>query len=170
MAAGALPLKDVPTRWNSKELAIRRAIKVRATIKIFCIRYRGDKCPQIDDNAFRILELIQPALKVFKNITLTYSESTATIHHAISNLHDDITDLRSLHDQVSMTEARQASYLAAVGKLEKYLLLLLQNNWVCAAFALNPPNRAAVLRALFETYRDTLNDTDLSHRYEEVVQ
>jgi hypothetical protein len=126
--AHSLPLKDVPTRWNSKEMAIRRVLALRATIKTFCIRYRSEGCPQLTDDALRIRELIQRALRIFANLTKTYSESTSNTHLAISDLHDAITELRTMHDHVSLTEARKESYLAAVGKLQKYLLELLKND------------------------------------------
>lgn len=167
---GILPLKDVPTRWNSREAAIQRILKLRATIKVFCIRYKCERCPQLADDTFRILGLIQPALAVFRHLTLTYSESTANIHLAIGDLHDSITELRQMHDHVSLTEARRKSYNQAVSKLEKYLLLLLNNNWACAAFALDPMNREAGLERLFETYATAFDDPSLKLRFDEVVE
>ncbi|KAJ9091563.1 hypothetical protein QFC20_007606 [Naganishia adeliensis] len=118
---GILPLRDVPTRWNSKEATIRRILTWPATIKTFCIRYKNESCPQLGDDTFRILELIQPALVVFANLTFTYSEPTANVHLAINDLHDAITELVRMHDHASLIEERQPSYQAAVGKLEKYL-------------------------------------------------
>jgi hypothetical protein len=109
-------------------------------------------------------------LAVFAHLTATYSQANASIHHAINDLHDSITELRAMHDHVSLTPARKGPYLQAVGKLEKYLRLLLKNNWACAAFALDPINRADGLKSLLETYEVALDDSSLSNRYEEVVK
>ncbi|KAI5454309.1 hypothetical protein NCC49_004367 [Naganishia albida] len=105
-APNCLPLKDVPTRWNSKEAAIRRILKLRATVKTFCMRYKSEHCPQLTDDAFRILELIQPDLAVFARLTATYSP-TSNIHIAIGDLHDSITDLKTMHDHISLTAGRR---------------------------------------------------------------
>lgn len=74
-----------------------------------------------------------------------------------------------MHDHISLIEERQSSYQAAVGKLEKYLYKLLQNDWVCAAFALDPINRGAGLRTLFDTYSTLFEDGNLQYRYDHVV-
>ncbi|KAJ9091495.1 hypothetical protein QFC21_007195 [Naganishia friedmannii] len=165
---GTLPMKDVPTRWNSREAAVQRILKFRATIKVFCIRFKCERCPQLGNDTFRVLELIQPALAVFRHLTMTYSEATASIHLAIGDLHDSITELRKMHDHVSLTEARQTSYNQAISKLEKYFSLLLKDNWACPAFALDLMNRAAGLQRLFETYAAAFDDPSLKLRFDEV--
>ena len=46
---------------------------------------------------------------------------------------------------------------------------VLQNDWACAAFALDPINRVDGLRTLFETYAVVFPDAGLESRFDEVV-
>lgn len=59
---GLLPLKDVVTRWNSKEAAIKRVLRLRATVESFTTRDTREKCPRFDKKVFVALERIQPTL------------------------------------------------------------------------------------------------------------
>ncbi|KAJ9116313.1 hypothetical protein QFC22_004753 [Naganishia vaughanmartiniae] len=60
---GLLPLKDVQTRWYSKEAAIARVIRLRKTVVAIHTR-TGSKCPRFTKQDFEALEIIQPTLMV----------------------------------------------------------------------------------------------------------
>lgn len=47
---------------------------------------------------------------------------------------------------------RSRSFKAAAAKIRKYMLRFLENNWVCAAYALSPENRAICLQAIRKAY------------------
>jgi hypothetical protein len=62
---GLLPRKDVVTRWNSKEAAIARVLRLRATVGSFTTRVISDKFPRFTTKVFDALERGQPTLKSF---------------------------------------------------------------------------------------------------------
>lgn len=138
---GLLPLKDVVTRWNSKEAAIGRVLRLRATVESFTTRATGGKCPQFKKSTFDALRVIQPTLKVFLNMTQVYSEVGASSYRIIPDLIDAIDQLEEIHSHPSVSAVRRECSDGAVDKLRKYLFKFLQNPWVCAAFALDPTVR-----------------------------
>lgn len=158
-----LPLKDVVTRWNSKEAAIARVLRLRATVEHYTMRTKHKLCPRFSRDDFHALEAIQPSLKVFLDLTQTYSEIGAHSYRIIPDLHDAIEALTKIHSKPSVSKARQASSEKAKTKLRKYLIGFLNNNWVCAAFALDPINREEALKNVFEEY-------SMSERSDKVIE
>ncbi|KAJ9116495.1 hypothetical protein QFC22_001640 [Naganishia vaughanmartiniae] len=150
---GLLPLKDVKTRWNSKEAAISRVIRLRKTIVAFTTR-AGSKCPRFTKQDFDALEIIQPTLKVFLHLTLVHSEVGANAHRILPDLVYAIDKLQELHSHPSVSSSRRQSSDAAVKKLRKYLSRFIKNKWVCAAMALDPTVRQIGLEKLLtEEYK-----------------
>ncbi|KAJ9103168.1 hypothetical protein QFC21_002590 [Naganishia friedmannii] len=56
--SGLLPSKGVKTRWNSKEAAIARVIRLRNTVTAFTTPSPGTKCPRFSKKDFDALEII----------------------------------------------------------------------------------------------------------------
>ncbi|KAJ9112258.1 hypothetical protein QFC22_006342 [Naganishia vaughanmartiniae] len=159
---GLLPLKDVATRWNSKEAAISRVLRLRETVEYFTTRAKSDKCPRFNKKVFDALLRIQPTLQIFLQITLDYSEVGANAYRVLPDLVNAIDQITEIHEHPSVSTARKRSAQAACAKLSKYLERFLQNNWLCAAFALDPTVRQDGLWSLMCAY-------DLQDRYHEVV-
>jgi hypothetical protein len=145
-----LPTRDVPTRWNSKELAIDRVLKLKATILLYCKKSKG--CPAFTEEDFDILGLIQPALRIFANLTAIYSMKEAHAYRVLPDLHNAITKLEELGEDERLTEERSRSFQVAAAKLKKYMTRFLQNDWLCAAYALHPENRESTLERLLDAY------------------
>lgn len=57
-----------------------------------------------------------------------------------------------MHDDIDFTPPRRQSFVAAQEKLEKYLLLMLEKDWGCTAFALDPFNRGEALKGILTAY------------------
>ncbi|KAJ9094029.1 hypothetical protein QFC21_006129 [Naganishia friedmannii] len=76
---------------------------------------------------FAALEIIQPTLKIFLNLTLVHSEVGANAHRIIPDLVNALDDLVRTHDHPSVTHARKESCDAAVDKLKKYLFKFIKN-------------------------------------------
>lgn len=145
-----LPTRDVPTRWNSKELAIDRVLQLQETILLFCRKCPG--CPIFPEETFEILELIQPALKIFANLTATYSAKEANLYRVLPDLHHAISELERMGSDPVLTSNRSKSFNIAAAKIKKYMMRFLQNDWVCAASALAPDNRSISLELLLKAY------------------
>ncbi|KAJ9095036.1 hypothetical protein QFC21_005829 [Naganishia friedmannii] len=139
---GMLPLKDVVTRWNSKEAAIARVLKLRS------------KCPRFTKSTFDTLKLIQPTLKIFLNLTEVYSEVAASSYRIIPDLIHAIDQLEEIHKHPSAAHDRRRCVVEAVARLQKYLNKFVQNPWVCAAFALDPTVREEGLSQLLTVEYD----------------
>lgn len=158
-----LPLKDVVTRWNSKEAAIARVLRLRATIESFTTRAKGKNCPRFNKQVFDALRLIQPSLQVFLGLTQVYSEVGAHAHRIIPELINAMDDLKEYHQHPSVSSVHQNASERAVDKLHKYLQKFLVNKWVCAALALDPAVREEGLQRLLvseyeeEQFDDTTN-------------
>jgi hypothetical protein len=150
---GLLPLKDVVTRWNSKEAAIQRILRLRASVEVFTARETNPKCRRFTRETFAALDIVHPSLKIFLQLTQVYSEVGAHSYRIIPDLINAIDQLRELHSHPSVSAARYESSEAAIKKLNKYLKRFLNNQWVCAAFALDPTVREEGLQALrVDTY------------------
>jgi len=145
---GLLPLKDVVTRWNSKEAAIKRVLRLRETVEAYTRVSTGKKCPRFTKEVFEALSVIQPALKVFLHLTQVYSEVGAHSYRIIPDLINAIEELRELHAHPSVSTVRREASEAAIKKLQKYLNKFLMNKWVCAAFAFDPTVRQEGLEKL----------------------
>lgn len=151
--AANLPLREVDTRWNSVLLAIERAMKLKKTILVFCQRYKNDpKCPAFTNASFDILAMIMPVLSIFKELTSIYSEKTVTVHRILPDLHHALESLREIQEGASMSDARCGPIQQARNKLDKYMKRFINNDWVCAAYALDPENRSESLRNLLAAY------------------
>jgi hypothetical protein len=145
---GLLPLKDVVTRWNSKEAAIARVLRLRATVEIFTTRATSKKCPRFDTATFDALALVQGSLKVFLTLTQVYSGVGAHAYRIIPDLVTAVGDLERIHAHPSVSSARVKSGESAVKKFEKYIWTFIENKWVTAAFALDPSVRELGLEEL----------------------
>jgi hypothetical protein len=161
LSRGNIPLRDVPTRWNSTEAAIRRAILLQDTILAFTNRYHGDHCPRFTKDTFRALQAILPALEIFAQLTARYSTVEANSYRILTDLHVAITTLEDMRSRLPPN--RQPSFRAAIAKLHKYMDRMLENDWVCAAFALDANVKEAGLNKLFVFY-------EREHRTSDVVQ
>ncbi|KAJ9111765.1 hypothetical protein QFC22_006424 [Naganishia vaughanmartiniae] len=159
---GLLPLKDVATRWNSKEAAISRVLRLRETVEYFTTRAKSDNCPRFNKKVFDALLRIQPTLQIFLQLTLDYSEVGANAYRVLPDLVNAIDQITEIHDHPSVSTARKRSAEAACAKLSKYLKRFLHNDWLCAAFALDPAVRQDGLWSLMEAY-------DLEDRYQDVL-
>ncbi|KAJ9107755.1 hypothetical protein QFC20_003700 [Naganishia adeliensis] len=154
----SLPLKDVATRWNSKYLAIKQAQRLKNTILAFCQRYAADsKCPPLDEEAFSILEIILPTLQLFQTITLVYSKAQVTVHRILPDLNYAIRELERLQALPGVSPARKVPFAAAIAKLKIYFFKFLNNDWVCAAYMLDPESRASSLEAMLKAYNQDQN-------------
>lgn len=158
----SLPLKHVETRWNSIQLAVQRVIKLKKTVLAFCQRYKNDeKCPPFSTSSFDILMMIEPVLGVFQELTAIYSEKTVTVHRILPDLHHALESLRQIQETATMSDARCQPIQQARDKLQKYMMRFIDNDWVCAAYCLDPENRMESLKNLLAAY-------DSSERLEEV--
>lgn len=161
------PKRDVRTRWNSTYDSICRALRLEKTIIAFSGKHSGGsggKCPKMTKDTFRALETVQVALEVFLGLTLQFSKAEGFSHKIIVELDNAVQALAKL--RATAPPARKPSFDAAIDKLEKYLKPLLKNNWVCAAFALDPKHKELGLAALFN--KET--GYDMPERKEEVVE
>ncbi|KAJ9116497.1 hypothetical protein QFC22_004939 [Naganishia vaughanmartiniae] len=149
---GMLPLKDVITRWNSKEAAISRCLKLRATIESFTARANSTKCPRFPSKVFDALERIQPTLAIFLNLTQVYSKVGATSFRIIPDLVAAIDEIEEIHNHPSVSTARRKSSVGAVKKLQKYLNKFLKNPWVCMAYAFDQSVREEGLENCLAAY------------------
>ncbi|KAJ9095956.1 hypothetical protein QFC21_005318 [Naganishia friedmannii] len=168
---GLLPLKDVVTIWNSKEVAIKRVIRLRDTIEVYTTRTRYPKYPRFPPEVFSALETIQPTLKIFLDLTLIYSKVEAQSYRIIPDLVDAIDQMRQIHSHPSVSNARYQLSEAAIKKLEKYLKKFLKNQWVCAAMA--PFNKTMqFLETRTQHYKKVLkrNSNDPTQRDIEIVK
>jgi hypothetical protein len=69
---------------------------------------------------------------IFKELTLKYSAVDAPASDVILDFHLAIQSLRSIAN--GLQPVRRQSCVEAVKKLERYLGVALNNNWLCAAF------------------------------------
>lgn len=142
-----LPRLDVSTRWNSTRDAIARAIDLKNTILKYTATSASDRCPRFTPDTFKALNQILPVLEIFNKLTMRFSASDVTIHRVLPSLHAAITGLEKIKNNVA--DCRKASFQAAIDKLTKYITPMLENDWVCAAFALDPINKEEGLENLF---------------------
>lgn len=91
-------------------------------------------CPQLSGEVFEILKTINEILLLFKAMTLAFSAAASTIHDVLSSYTSLIRQLNVMANSVNL--ARKKPFTAAIAKLEKYYILALDNDWVCAAFGL----------------------------------
>jgi hypothetical protein len=70
----------------------------------------------------------------------------------IPDTHAINQQLQEIHAHPSVTKARRQPSENALEKIIRYLDRFLCNNWVCAAFALDPSNRQDGLEMLWEEY------------------
>lgn len=138
---------DVSTRWNSTAEALERALELKKTILVFTATSGPDKCPRFTTETFKALEQILPTLKIFLKMTERYSTLEVNVHKVVVDLHKAIKALTEI--QSSATPDRRPSFTAAIDKLTKYLHIMLQNDWICAAFASDPANKEQGLDMLF---------------------
>ncbi|KAJ9117620.1 hypothetical protein QFC22_004470 [Naganishia vaughanmartiniae] len=145
---GLLPLKDIVTRWNSKEAAIARVLRLRATVEVYTTREEGNKCPRFKKAVFDALAVIQPSLKIFLNMTMVYQEVGAHAHRIIPDLIGSMDELTEIHNRPHISAARRDSSTEAVQKLQKYVKKFVQNKWVLAAFCFDPTVRDRGMKQL----------------------
>jgi hypothetical protein len=155
-----LPTKDVPTRWNSKELAIDRVLKLKATILLYCQKSKG--CPLFTEDTFDVLGLIRPALRIFADLTATYSMKEAHAYRVLPDLHFAITELERMAADHRLTAERARSFEVAAAKIKKYMTRFLQNDWICAAYAFHPENRESALERLLDAYGQRRRKTTIT--------
>jgi hypothetical protein len=123
---------------------------LKPTVLAFTAEYASSQIPRFTPEVFNALELLLPALQVFLNLTQEYSKAEVNIHKSIKHTHLAIEKLQALKPKAA--PARRASFEKAIMKLQKYINPMLQNNWICAAFALNPAIKEQGLANLFSTY------------------
>ncbi|KAJ9120590.1 hypothetical protein QFC22_002519 [Naganishia vaughanmartiniae] len=85
-------------------------------------------------DTFRALEAIQPALRSFTTLTARYSTIESIANRILLDLHLAIQNLSQM-------------------QLRKYLDRMMQNDWICAAFALDANVKEAGIKKMFELYR-----------------
>jgi hypothetical protein len=117
-------------------------------VEAFTTRSTSNKCPRFSKAAFEALQVIQPSLKVFLQLTQVYSEVGANSYRIIPDLIAAIDELRDLHSHPSVSAARVQSSEEAIEKIQKYLKKFVTNRWLCAAFALDPTVREEGLHKL----------------------
>jgi hypothetical protein len=66
----------------------------------------------------------------------------------IPDFHNAIEELQEIPKHLSVSRDRQQSSVDVVRKLQKYLDSYIDNNWTCAAFALDPAVQEEGFRAL----------------------
>lgn len=157
------PKADVSTRWDSTQAAIARAIELKKTILVYTASAPPGKCPPFTADTFKALEQILPMLDIFLKLTKRYSKAEVNVHKAIIDIHNAIAQLRK--EKAKAAPARRHSFQAAIDKLMKYMIPMLNNNWLCAAFALDPVNKEKGLNILFGPAQ-----YDMPERTEEVVE
>jgi hypothetical protein len=104
------------------------------------------------------MRAIQPSLKIFLNLPKVYSSVGAHTYRIIPDLHEFIQRLQEIHAHPSVADARQQSSENAIAKISKYLDRFSDNNWVCAALALDPPNRWDMLFGEYEMDEQSADD------------
>lgn len=158
-----LPKKDVSTRWNSTYEAICRLIDLKETVIAFCNQYADDKCPKLSKDTFRALEAIKPSLEHFDILTKRYSTVHVNIHRVMVDFHLLIQTLKAGHDKAAPD--RRPSFKSAMDKMEKYLVKMLGNDWICAATVLDPWMKEKGLHRLLTEYPEF----DADERTQEVL-
>jgi hypothetical protein len=164
LPAGLLPTRDVRTRWNSTFDAVDRALRLKETILAYCNGNTEKTCPKLNGDVFTALSVMRPVLHHFLILTKRYSKSEPNIHRVIVDLHNIIKTLRTARDQTA--PERRRSFTLALDKLTKYLKLMLQNDWVCAAMMLDPHIKQKGVQAVFLKYEEL----ELGDRSAEVAQ
>ncbi|KAJ9122637.1 hypothetical protein QFC22_002066 [Naganishia vaughanmartiniae] len=150
---GLLPLKDVVTRWNSKEAAISRVLRLRKTIEAYTARQTANNCPIFTRATFNALAIVQPSLKIFLDLTQVYQEVGSNAHRILADLVHAVDEIRDLHDRPFVSTTRKQSSKQAIDKLQKYIKKMLKNKWVTAAFAFDPTVRnEGLFKLLTEAY------------------
>lgn len=149
---GLLPLKDVPTRWNSAEAAIRRVLRLKKNMQAFCARYKHERCPQFTHEYFAALELLQPALAIF--LILTNDVFNRSLHklyreHGVTPRDEGSQGTSHLNRVDACSPGLAPQCRAEIGK---HIRILLGNNKVGAAFALDPFNKGEALKNILEAY------------------
>lgn len=112
-------------------------------------RRREATCPNLTKDAFDVLRVILPALKVFHRITETFQRLESNIHRVLPEFHNVITKLTKLKGNLCMRAACQA----AIDKVGIYMWDFLYNDWICTAFALNPVIKERGLWDMLRDYR-----------------
>lgn len=195
----ALPLQDDPFRWDSLEAAVATLLELeQASHKLSCLRWRycvltaeqtvliyaaANKekgCPNVTSRTFDALRQIHPILLVFLRLTKKFSAVDTLAQDLILDVHLSLTELESTAKELKGT--RRRSCKRAIEGLNSYLIGLLQNDWLCAAFgecdyctlvihaymlkphmlALRPEHKRRGLLALLEMYdeEDRLEDIE----------
>jgi hypothetical protein len=141
---------DVRTRWNSTYEAICRITELKETVIAFGNAYAEDECPKLNKDVFRALEVLKPVLAHFQALTKRYSKVDIGIHRSMVDLHLLIQTLKKSRDKAAVD--RQESFRSAIDKLTKYMLIMLQNDWICGATILDPYMKEEGLTKLLKTY------------------
>lgn len=160
---GLLPLADVRTRWNSTYEAICRILLLKETVIAYSRMFGEDGCPMLGRDVFQALETLKLPLASFQGLTKRYSKVEVNIHRVLVDLSVLIQTLQA--GMLTSAPDRRSSFRMAIAKLQKYLRIMLQNDWICAATILNPYMRERGFSKLAEA-------NDLSNprtRTEEVV-
>jgi hypothetical protein len=117
---------------------------------MFCQKSKG--CPQFDDETFEIMDLDQPALHIFSDLTTIYSTKAANLHRVLSNLEWAVSQSEKLENNPLLAEAGARPFKNAGAKMRKYFIRYFHHDCVCTAFALALDNRAPSLERILDAY------------------
>ncbi|KAJ9100106.1 hypothetical protein QFC19_005786 [Naganishia cerealis] len=173
MAKDPLPRPTSLTSWKSIDTLISAALDLKESILAFCQvrQVKHPECPVVTGEDLEALRTFKSAFNVFYRLMNVFSSTEARVHLVIPVFHAAITELMQLESQCQLTD--RPAFTTAIDKLMESVKIFLRNNWVCAAWALNPPVRGDNLRKTFGVFSaDEFSrfELDLQHREEEVVQ
>lgn len=167
-----LPAYTTLTSWKSIDTLISRALELDKSIIAFCEgqQAKHPECPVITDRDLETLKCLKSAFTIFYRLISVLSPAEARVHLVIPVFHAALKELMQLEADCDPED--RPAFTAAIEELMEYVKLFLQNNWVCAAWALNPPVRGDNLKKTFDVFMSedfSRFELDLNGREEEVV-
>jgi hypothetical protein len=172
MAGDPLPAYTTLTSWKSIDALISRALELEESIIAFCEgqQAKHPECPVINDRDFETLSCLKSAFTIFYRLISVLSPAEARVHLVLPVFHAAVKDLMQLEAECEPED--RPAFTAAIEELMEYVKLFLHNNWICAAWALNPPVRGDNLKKTFNVFMSdefSRFELDLNGREEEVV-
>ncbi|KAJ9125546.1 hypothetical protein QFC22_000508 [Naganishia vaughanmartiniae] len=172
MSGDSLPAYTTLTSWKSIDALISRALELRESIIAFCEvqQSKHPECPVITDRDLETLRCLKSAFTIFYRLISVLAPTEARVHLILPVFHAAVKDLMQLEAECELED--RPAFTAAIEELMEYVKLFLHNNWVCAAWALNPPVRGDNLKKTFDVFMSddfSRFELDLNGREEEVI-
>ncbi|GAA5882385.1 hypothetical protein JCM16303_004102 [Sporobolomyces ruberrimus] len=149
-----LPILDVRTRWNSLYDMLVRYLRNRQAPKYYAFAMRNSPKPppEISSEENIHIQRVCDVLEQFKTFTAVFSAVDARLDLVLVSYDFMIEKLETMKQELAPLPWTNALEVT-ITKLRKYYVRCLDNDWVCAALALNPNYGFTKLEKIFDKNR-----------------